>query len=369
MSGYKNFDRQYRMIAGPAGSKGFEIGATSDSQPEPIHISFRLEKSDLETQNTGKIDVWNLNPSHIAMLERADCCVGLKAGYGSHLSLIFAGIVSFVSNKKDGADMKTTIEVVDNLISVRDTNVSISYKGKISWKTILDDVAAQMGVVPVYSYNATFTNVSNGYSYVGAAKNVLTKGCQCCGLTWSIQNGVLQIKRPGDSMSTKGYLLSAETGMIGSPEKVTIKDKDDSSITHIGWDVTFFLNGGIDVNDYVKLVSKEVTGYFYVYSIQIAGDNLRGDWTCKARLLELSPPPKPPAPASSPSSGSGGCTYKVKTNGGRLMLRQSPGYTTILAKMPNGTNVSSDGKQSGEWIHVCYNGTWGYSHQTYLQKV
>ena len=35
MAGYTNFDRQYRLIAGPAGKTGFEVGATSPSQPEP----------------------------------------------------------------------------------------------------------------------------------------------------------------------------------------------------------------------------------------------------------------------------------------------------------------------------------------------
>lgn len=41
------------------------------------------------------------------------------------------------------------------------------------------------------------------------------------------------------------------------------------------------------MDDYVKLESKVVTGYFYVYSMQISGDSASGDWICKARLLEL----------------------------------------------------------------------------------
>jgi hypothetical protein len=284
MAGNTNFDRQYRMAAGPAGSVGFEIG---EDNPVALHISFRIEKSDLETQNTGKIDVWNLSSEHIAMLEKEDCCVSLKAGYGGTMALIFAGLVSFVTTKMDGGDIKTSIEVIDNLVEIRDTYVSISYKGVVNWKVIFDDVAAQMGVVPVYSYNAEFVEVQNGYSYVGPGKNVLTKGCECCGLSWSIQNGILQIKKPGDAMDMQVYVLSEATGMIGYPEKVAVKDSDDSTKTKIGWDVTFFLNGAIDVNDYVMLQSKLVTGYFYVYSIQIAGDNVSGDWTCKARLLEL----------------------------------------------------------------------------------
>ena len=287
MADYKNFDRQYRLIVGQGGSIGFELGGTSKNSTVPLHISFSLQKSDLETQNTGKIEIWNLSNAHLAELEKPNCIVGLRAGYGNNLALIFAGYVTFVKTVPDGADRKTTIEVLDSLTASRDTFISLSYSGNISWKTILDDVAANIGVSVVYSYNASFSDVSNGYSYIGPAKNILDKACACCGLSWSIQNGVLQIKRYGDSLSKNGYLLSAKTGMIGSPERVIITDEEDSNIKRIGYDVEYFLNGAINIDDYVKLESRSVSGYFYVYSLEINGDNLSGDWTCKARLLEL----------------------------------------------------------------------------------
>ncbi|MCD8397527.1 MAG: hypothetical protein LUD12_10190 [Lachnospiraceae bacterium] len=288
MAGYKNFDRQYRLAAGQGGSTGFEVGETSDDYPVPLHISFSIEKSDLETQNTGKIEIWNLKKSHITQLEKNKCICSLRAGYGSNLSLIFSGYVSFTSTIMDNADRKTTIEVLDSLTEIRNTYISISYKGTVNWKTILKDVAAQIGVAVTFSYNAEFKDVTNGYSYVGLAKNVLTKGCECCGLSWSIQNGVLQIKKKNDSISKKVYLLSADTGMIGNPEKVAVTSDDDTEENMVGYDVTYFLNGSINVNDYVKLESDMVTGYFYVYSQQITGDNVAGDWTCTSRLLELS---------------------------------------------------------------------------------
>ena len=283
MPGYENFDRQYRLIAGQAGAKGFEVGGGRN----PLHISFSMEKSDLESQNTGKIEIWNLNDSHIAELEKKNCVVALNAGYGAHRPLIFTGIVSFVSTVEDGADRKTSIEVIDNLIQARDTYVSVSYSGQVSWKTIFDDVATKMGIPISYSHNVSFAKITNGFSFVGLAKNILTKGCQCCGLSWSIQNGVLQVKRPRDVMSLEVFEISAKTGMIGSPEKVTITSGENSNQNRIGWDVRYFLNGAINVNDYVKLVSKKITGYFYVYSQEIAGDNVSGDWMCKSRLLEL----------------------------------------------------------------------------------
>ena len=88
-------------------------------------------------------------------------------------------------------------------------------------------------------------------------------------------------------MQLQGYEISAETGMIGLPERIVITDDENLAENTVGYDVTFLLNGAIDINDYVKLVSKKITGYFYVYSLNISGDNVSGDWFCKARLIEL----------------------------------------------------------------------------------
>ena len=287
MASYQNFDRQYRLAAGQAGSMGFEIGETSKAQPVPLHVNFSLQKSDLETQNTGRVTVWNLNPSQLAVLNEKDCVVSLRAGYGSQLPLIFAGIVSYVCTSIDSADRKTEIEVIDNLVEVRDTYVTVSYNGTVNWQTIFDDVASQMGVAISYSYNAEFVDVSNGFSFVGMARDILSKGCKCCGLSWSLQNGVLQVKKTGDVMSKEVYVLSAETGLLGIPARVVIEHDEATNKNKIGWDVEFFLNGAINIDDYVKLESKAVTGYFRVYSLDIAGDNMSGDWTCAARLLEV----------------------------------------------------------------------------------
>lgn len=288
MSGYTNFDRQYRLAVGQAGGTGFEIGETSPSQPAPLHIDFSFQKTDLETQNTGNVTIWNLNDEHLSELSKKDCVLSLRAGYGKNLPLIFAGIVSHVDTEYDGADRRTEIEVVDNLVQIRDTFVSVSYSGTVSWETIILDTASQMGVAVSISYNATFNSISNGFSYVGKASKILTKACDSCKLSWSLQNGVLQIKRPGDVMSKEVYLLSENTGLIGTPKRVVITEDEAIGNNTLGWDVVYFLNGAINIDDYVRLESKMVTGYFRVYSLEMSGDNMQGDWTCKARLLEIS---------------------------------------------------------------------------------
>jgi len=59
-------------------------------------------------------------------------------------------------------------------------------------------------------------------------------------------------------------------------------------------------------------------------------------------------------------------TYVVTANGG-LNLRKKPNSTIILA-MPKGSEVISDGKKDGNWLHVQYNGTWGYAHTSWLKS-
>jgi len=277
--GNKNFGRSYRLIAGPAGGAGFET--------TELHIAFSIERTDLSTSNTARLDIWNLNDEHKALLKAKDCAVALHAGYGTVMPLVFAGGVSFVSTTPDGTDKKTTVEVEDGLIATKDTYVSISYEGKINSKTILDDVAGQMGVAVTYSYNAEFVDIPNGYSFVGMAKDVLSVICKTSNLSWSIQNGVLQIKKPGDVMSQEVFELSEETGLIGFPQEITVTADDDSKQDVEGWDVEFLMNAAINVDDFVFLKSKTVTGYFRVYSIAIEGDTEGSAWQCKARLLEV----------------------------------------------------------------------------------
>jgi len=114
---------------------------------------------------------------------------------------------------------------------------------------------------------------------------VLTKACETSGLTWSINNGVLQVKKPGDTMSREVYELSAETGLLGLPERVQISNEDKGY--SYGWDVEYLMNAAIGLDDYVYLNSKMVKEYFRVYSVRIEGDNMEGSWSCTARLLEV----------------------------------------------------------------------------------
>lgn len=292
----RNWKRAYRLVAGAAGN-GFEIGQETVSG-RAIHVKFELEKTDVSSNNTGTISIWNLNDEHVSILEQPDCVIELHAGYGSTLPLIFVGNATNPETEMESADRKTTVDVVDGRVAIRDTYISMTYQGEILLQTIFNDCISQMGITCIYGAEAkkliAGQKLPNGYAYVGAAANCLTQLCGMYGLNWSIQNGVCQILAPGEPVTVQGYILNESTGLIRVPKRIVLSAESStqnsaSAETKYGYEVEYFLNGAIGVNDMVILQSKKVSGIFKVKNIKITGDNLEGDWTCTAKLEEVKP--------------------------------------------------------------------------------
>lgn len=293
--------REYRLVAGVRGKKGFELG--SDSNGRPLHVSFNLEKSDTQSSNTGKITISNLSDEHKATLAEKDCYIQLSAGYGSNLGLIFAGDVSTTTESLSGADRDFEIEVIDGFAS-NDLPGWISESGVVTCKTVLDKIIEKMEVESAIITDKANEKLNsamydNGYAYVGKLRAALQNVLRKAGCTYSIQNGILQIYCSGEAISTKAYVLSAETGLISIPEKITISDSNSTSGTTSssssgtaskgipGYKVYFFLNPAVGVNDLISLKSRDVSGTFRVHKITLDGDNYSGDWKCEAELVEV----------------------------------------------------------------------------------
>lgn len=191
--------------------------------------------------------------------------------------------------------MKTEIEAVDGRVELRDTYLSLAYAGKINTKKIIEDIAREMGMAATFSPKATFVDFPNGFSFVGSAKEGLQKICEASSLNWTIQNGILQVTSPNEPISTRMYQLSAESGLIDVPKKVVMSSisanlqtaNKTSERGQVGWEVRYLMNGAVGVNDYVKLKSRFAEGEYRVFKLLITGDNLEGEWTCEAQLLEV----------------------------------------------------------------------------------
>lgn len=279
-----NFMRRYIMKCGKQGRTGFQIGNVNSVSETALHICFNIEKSDEENPNDAIIQIWNLSDNNLKILESPDCIVELKAGYGDTLPLVIVGNVSSVVTTKDNADRLTEITVVDGMKEMKDTYMSISINGKVDSKEIYTKIAKDMGITIVFASDVTFKSYPNGFSYIGNAKNALHKVATYNNHRWTIENQMLKVTVPGGTIAAKGYMLSSETGLINIPKRISIGSGDEAVS---GWEVEYFLNGAIGINDAVQLKSSVVNGYLRVHKITMDGDNLEGDWICTAQLLEI----------------------------------------------------------------------------------
>lgn len=297
-----NWLRDYRIRAGIPGQVGFEIGPPKKGRA--LHVTFDLEKTDSESSNTGKLTIDNLSDEHKAMLNEKDCVVEIDAGYiGSGIHTIFVGGVSNTSEELGEADRTINIELIDGFINY-DRPGSISMNGIVTCSMVLADIQAQMGIesviiTPAAQEKLESAMYDSGYCFVGKMKEALHKLCVKAGLSFTLQNAVLHIYVEGEAVTTQVFVLSIETGLISVPRKITISRSSDSTAATKeygdstvesgipGYEVEYFINGAIGVNDLVELRSRQISGVFRVLSQHYNGDNYDGDWKCTAQLVEV----------------------------------------------------------------------------------
>lgn len=290
----KNFDRQYRVLIGKNNSVGRELGKPNESTGRAIHIEFSCEVGESVSSNTGKISLWNLADETLHLLEQEDCLIELRAGYGDDLPTIMGGSLTYFYSVKSGADEETRIEFADSFVSKRDCTVSFGYDGTVNGKKIVEDAAKEMDCEVKCSPSVTFADFKD-FAFVGSGKTLISKICSKSNLRYSVQNGIIQICALDEPLTMAAYLLNEETGLIGSPtpvfESASTSDKSGGNSTKRkakkGIEVKYFLNGHIQVDDYVRVESKKYTGNYRVSKIAFTGDNVRGDWICKALLVEV----------------------------------------------------------------------------------
>lgn len=291
------FDRIYKLVIGRVGENtGFEI--------TDLKITFNIQKTLSRSPNKNNVKVWNLSPQTRAELEKPDTRCILYAGYSedSGLLLLFQGNVMFAYTSFEDANVITEFELGDGEIEYRNSTVSLGYAEGTSSRQILIDTAKQMGLPISIADDASDFVYPNGFSYHGAARNALTKATKAAGLTWSIQNGFVQIMQSGGSTSRQAVVLSADSGMIGSPERerqsaaevARVRDLPTGQNRNIvsaarqydGWRVKSLLMPTINAGDQIKLESRTADATYVVAEVQHIGDSIDGDWQSIFKLVD-----------------------------------------------------------------------------------
>ena len=267
----------------------FEFIGKNDAFSEKItglRMNFEIEKNLTELPNPARFTVYNMNPAHREQIEEPEIYCSLNAGHGIAPELIFMGSVVDAYSVNQGTNVLTHLEVRDGFLNWRDEIATVNFAPRqakaatlakntdqyASAKNILTYAAKQMKLPIKFDPSLPPYEFENGFSYYGAAREVLARVCKAAGYRWSIQNNVISIMSNIWSITDSGIYLSSDTGMIGSPERLRrsdrqtakVKDEETGKSTRVqtarpkfdGWRITSLLRPTLLPGDYFIVKAK-----------------------------------------------------------------------------------------------------------------
>jgi hypothetical protein len=317
------FDRVYSLIIGQGGQQGLEI--------DNLRCNFDVVKNSSKNPNRSRIRIYNLSPNNRKMLEKPDVRCIFKAGYSEEDGAleVYQGDVALVFSTYDRADVITEIQLGEGFKAIRDVMISLSYKGGVTSKKVLQDIASKMKITLSMPDDVPQRSWNNGLAFHGAGRQGLDKICAATGLSWSIQGGALQIVRSGGNTNRTVFDLGADSGLIGHPERtrqgkqeVAVDPEDPKAAKLLkarsrqitatqeedGWRIRSLLLPTLLPSDRVKLSSRTVEGVFTIKDIRHFGDTHQGDWITELKVVD-------PKSASTDT--------RAQTPAGKTQVRQS----------------------------------------------
>lgn len=245
----------------------------------PLRVSFDAMKSIRGGLNKMTLQVWNLQEKNrLAIVKDAEqqtrIPFSLSVGYQDRLELIFKGTVHTGENQRQGPDLVTTLESLDGGFDFLNSFTSTTIRsGQRAVDAALQDMPnTQRGKI---TQRETLTRPK---VLVGNSAQIIDDAIGP-GETWYIEDEQLYVIRDNETISSFIPVVSAETGLISTPER---KSRE----------VTFqtLINPSVKIGRRVQLISAtapHLDGVYRIETINYKGDNYGDEWTqvCTGRLL------------------------------------------------------------------------------------
>lgn len=269
-----------------------------------IKMTFDVQKDLTQETNKVKVKLWNLTDDSRQKIEKQDLRMDIYAGYHEMEGpkRIFTGTIIQAVTTDEGKDVSTELTASDGQIAVRDAAFSLSYAPGTGGLVILKAIASNMGLPLILGEDVKLSAYDNGYSFVGNGRDALSEVCNGNGLSWSIQNGNLQVILAGGSLAKRGLVFSSASGLIGSPARIVKsnpkedketpkrksrkKSKKEKPEKQAGWKIETLLAPTVSPGDAIKVESRMINGWFRVESLQHTGDSIGGQYKTQMDIIE-----------------------------------------------------------------------------------
>ena len=254
---------------------------------EKLRINFEIKKGLASTPNQGKITVYNLSETTREQLRGDSEKVVLFAGYEELYNQIFTGNIKTITSTRKGPEIETVFVSGDGDKGQKFGSASLSAVAGTPLAEAISKIAASMPGVETGQLNGLDGKIlgGRGVSFTGSSKILLDALGRAYDFTWSIQDGALETVASGAGAvgaaignSATAYVLSPETGLIGSPEP-----GDEGKVK-----VKSLLNPRIKPGRVIKIDRTLVgRGFYKVDNLTIKGDIEGQDWSIEIEGVPL----------------------------------------------------------------------------------
>lgn len=269
------FKRAVRVIAGPL-------------QIEGLRVQFKIKKTSKKEPNEALVSIFNLSKDSRSKLSDAHGTrLIIEAGYTDTLEQVFSGDAKPVDHVHDGPDWITKLQCGDGERAYRYQLLAESFKSGTSVADVFAKVADATGLDVTDAVKLVRSEVkeqfTKGYSAHGPASAEIDRLLKGRGLTHSVQDGKLQVLKLGVATSETVIELSADTGMVGSPEHGSSNADRKAQILR----VKSLLQPGLRPGRKLRVKSEAISGDFVAQTVEHEGDTAGGAWYSTVEALPL----------------------------------------------------------------------------------
>lgn len=285
MSAAISADRQwlrYCSLTVGSGGTGVELAG--------LHIKFQTQKGDVQTPNSATITVYNLSDATVARIGGEFSRAVLDAGYQGRHGVIFDGTIRQVRNWREGVDRITEITVADGDRAYNHAVVSTTLAAgsrPADRVQAAGQAMAAHGTTIGYVADLAGQALPRGRVLFGMARDQLRTAAADTDSSWSIQDGQLQVVASSSYLPGDAVVLTAETGMIGSPEQtengITVQALINPSF-RIGGRIQLDnasirrAKRSLQLGAWDKSVRLDSDGYYRILKAEFSGDTHGTDW-------------------------------------------------------------------------------------------
>lgn len=285
-------DRVYQLTIGDIKSgTGFIVDSSLQ-----IRVQINKSSDNKRRRNTATIEVYNLSPDHINLLQSEYLYCKFSAGYAGVAGalVVVEGNVVECSTIKKGTDFVTQLTMGEGYNDLNHVKLrSMVAPGKTNLE-VIEEIRTKCPGINRGAYTGDNMNKTTmfGYPIQGSPLEMLQELCEANNMEFNVSGGVLNISDE-NGLLTKNQALapivSESTGLIDVPFFTSAEGRKLPGDKRRRRGVQFkaLLNAEYNPGYIVKIESQFITGFYRINDARFTCDFRGNDWYVECFCSEI----------------------------------------------------------------------------------